>query len=166
MKAKLIIVLAAVAMLFTACKKDNETPLENNTLVYDGATYQLQSEAILESQGTYLSYFARSGETVEFQGHIDGLNKNFSLTQPQDFMFDLYMYINQTPINLTFYDANSINGQIGDTQYSEESIFSEGTFTNTYNDSGVTCELNGILKNGKSLAYKVFVPKNEIETPY
>ena len=163
---KLFIALAAVAMLFTACGKDKEQPLENNTLVYDGVTYQLQSEAIIESEGTYLSYFATSGETVEFQGHIDGLNKNFDLTQPQDFMFDLYIYINQTAINLTFYDANSINGQIGDTQYSEESIFSEGTFSNTYNDDGVTCELNGTLKDGKKLAYKVFVPKNEIVTPY
>lgn len=183
MKTKLFIVLTAVALLFTACNKDQETPsdnetpsgtetptgdepqLENNTLIYDGVTYQLQTEAILESQGTYLSYFARIGETDEFQGHIDGLNKSFDLTKPQDFMFDLYMNINQTAINLSFYDASSINGQIGDTQYSEESIFSEGTFTNTYNDSGVTCELYGTLKNGKKMAYKVFVPENEIQRP-
>lgn len=166
MKTKLLIALAAVAMLFTACNKDRETPLENNTLVYDGVTYQLQSSAILESEGTYLSYFANINDNDNFQGHIDGLNKTFDLTQPQDFMFDIYMYINQTPINLTFYDANSINGQIGDTQYSGESIFSEGTFTNTYNNSGVTCELHGTLKNGKKLAYKVFVPENEIQKPY
>ena len=166
MKTKLHIVLAAVALVLTACKKDNETPLENNTLVYDGVTYQLQSEAILEGESTYLSYFARSGETVEFQGHIDGLNKTFDLTKGQDFMFDLYMFINQSAINLYFYDENSISGQIGDVQYSGESIFSTGTFTNTYNDSGVTCELNGTLKNGKNLAYKVFVPKDEIVTPY
>ena len=165
MRTKLLIVLAAVAMLFTACGKDKEQPLENNTLVYDGVTYQLQSSAILESEGTYLSYFAMSGETVDFQGHIDGLNKTFDLTKGQNFMFDLYMFINQTAINLSFYDENSIGGQIGDTQYSE-SIFSTGTFTNTYNDSGVTCELGGTLKNGKNLAYKVFVTKNEIVTPY
>ena len=176
MKAKFFLVLAAVALLFTACKKDEEQPqdnnnsnqeqtLENNTLIYDGVTYQLQSEAILESEGTYLSYFARSGETVDFQGHIDGLNKTFDLTKAQDFIFDLYMFITQTTISLCFYDANSINGQIGDTQYSEESIFIEGTFTNTYNDSGVTCELNGTLKNGKKMAYKVFVPESEIQRP-
>ncbi len=164
MKAKFLFVLAAVAMLFTACNK--ETQLENNTLVYDGVTYQFRSEAILEGQSTYLSYFAFINDNDNFQGHIDGLNKTFDLTQPQDFMFDIYMYINQTPINLTFYDANSINGQIGDTQYSGESIFSEGTFTNTYNNSGVTCELHGTLKNGKKLAYKVFVPENEIQKPY
>lgn len=165
MKARLLIVLAAVAMLFTACKKDKETPLENNTLVYDGVTYQFRSEAILESEGTYLSYFAFINDNENFQGHIDGLNKTFDLTQPQDFMFDLYMIFNQTSISLTFYDANSISGQIGDKQFSGESIFSEGTFTNTYNDSGVTCELHGTLKNGKTMAYKVFVPENEIQRP-
>ena len=167
MKAKLLIVLAAVAMFFTACGKDEDTDvqLENNTLVYDGVTYQLQSEAILESEGTYLSFFARSNNDLDLQGHIDGLNKTFDLTKGQDFMFDQYMTINQTPISLNWYDANSIGGQIGETYYTEESIFSEGTFKNTYNDSGVTCELAGTLKNGKTLAYKVFVPKNEIQMP-
>ena len=165
MKTRFLLVLAAVAMLFTACNKDKETPLENNTLVYDGVTYQLQSSAILESEGTYLSYFAYINENDNFQGHIDGLNKNFDLTKGQNFMFDFYMFINQTAINLTFYDENSISGQIGDKQYGGESIFSEGTFTNTYNDSGVTCELNGTLKNGKKLAYKVFVPESEIQRP-
>ena len=165
MKAKLIIVLAAVALLFTACRKDNELQLENNTLVYDGVTYQLQSEAILESEGTYLSYFAYGDNDLNFQGHIDGLNKTFDLTKGQDFMFDQYLYINQFPINLTWYDVNSISGQIGEKYYTEESIFSTGTFSNTYNDSGVTCELNGTLKNGKTLAYKIFVPKNEIQMP-
>ena len=138
--------------------------MENNTLVYDGATYQLQSEAILESEGTYLSYVAFINENDNFQGHIDGLNKTFDLTKNQDFMFDLYMSFNNLVINLTMYD-NGMNGQIGETQYSGESIFSEGTFTNTYNDSGVTCELNGTLKNGKKLAYKVFVPESEIQRP-
>lgn len=166
MKAKVLIALAAVAMLFTACRKDNEPQLENNTLVYDGVTYQLQSEAILESEGTYLSYFAWGDNNLDLQGHIDGLNKTFDLTKGQDFMFDQYMTINQTPISLYWYDVNSIGGHIGETQYSEESIFSTGTFKNTYNDNGVTCELNGTLKNGKTLAYKVFVPKNEIQTPY
>ncbi|MBO6027387.1 MAG: hypothetical protein J6P73_09105 [Bacteroidales bacterium] len=162
---KLLFALAAVAMLFTACNKDRETPLENNTLVYDGVTYQFRSEAILEGQSTYLSYFAFINDNDNFQGHIDGLNKTFDLTKPQNFMFDLYMFINQTAINLTFYDESSISGQIGDTQYSGESIFSTGTFTNSYNNSGVTCELNGTLKNGKKLAYKVFVPESEIQRP-
>ena len=86
MKAKLLIVLAAVAMLFSACNKDNELQLENNTLVYDGVTYQLQSEAILESEGTYLSYFAWGDNDLGLQGHIDGLNKTFDLTKGQDFI--------------------------------------------------------------------------------
>ena len=81
-------------------------------------------------------------------------------------MFDIYMYINETPITLTMYDVNNISGQIGETYYSGESIFSEGTFTNTYNNNdGVTCYLNGTLKNGKKLAYKVFVPESEIQRP-
>lgn len=166
MKARFLFVLAAIAMLFTACGKDEETTLENNTLVYDGVTYQLHSEAIIESEGTYLSYFAWGDNNLNIQGHIDGLNKTFDLTQSQNFMFDQYMYINQTSISLTMYDANSIGGQIGETYYTEESIFSTGTFKNTYNDNGVTCELTGTLKNGKALAYKIFVPKNEIQTPY
>lgn len=165
MKAKLIIVLAALAMLFTACKKDKDVQLDNNTLIYDGVTYQLQSEAILESEGTYLSYFATSNNDLDFQGHIDGLNKTFDLTQNQDFMFDLYMYINQTTINFAMFGGEAMGGQIGETVYGNESIFSTGTFRNTYNDSGVTCELAGTLKNGKTLAYKVFVPKNEIQMP-
>ena len=111
MKAKLIIVLAALAMLFTACKKDKDVQLDNNTLIYDGVTYQLQSEAILESEGTYLSYFATSNNDLDFQGHIDGLNKTFDLTQNQDFMFDLYMYINQTTINFAMFGGEAMGGQ-------------------------------------------------------
>lgn len=165
MKARFLVLLAAVAMLFVACDKEKETPLENNTLVYDGVTYQFQSNAILESGGTYLSYFATINDNDNFQGHIDGLNKTFDLTKSQDFMFDLYMYISNTSINLTMYGDNSISGQIGDIQYGDESIFSEGTFTNISNDSGVTCELHGTLKNGKKLAYKVFVPESNIQRP-
>lgn len=166
-------VMALVAMTMVACKKDNDknedpqqpTEIAANTLVYDGVTYQFNSEAILESEGTYLSYFAFINDNDNFQGHIDGLNKTFNLTTAQDFMFDIYMYFNQMSISLTMYGDNSISGQIGDTQYSGESIFSEGTFTNTYDDSGVTCYLNGTLKNGKKLAYKVFVPESEIQRP-
>ena len=140
--------------------------MKNNTLIYDGVTYELQSSAILESGGSYLSYFAVSGEAIDFQGHLEGLNKTFDLTKGQNFMFDLYMFINQTSTSFSIFGDNNMGGQIGDSQYSNESIFSTGTFTNSYNDNGVTCELNGVLKNGKALAYKVFVPKNEIETPY
>jgi outer membrane biogenesis lipoprotein LolB len=38
MKTRFLLVLAAVAMVFTACTKDNEMP--DNTIVYDGVTYQ------------------------------------------------------------------------------------------------------------------------------
>jgi hypothetical protein len=169
----IMVVTALVAMTMVSCKKDKKddivpqpAEIAINTLVYDGVTYQLHTEAILEGQSTYLSYFAFINDYDNFQGHIDGLNKTFDLTKAQDFMFDIYMYINETPITLTMYDVNSISGQIGETYYSGESIFSEGTFVNTYNNNdGVTCYLNGTLKNGKKLEYKVFVPESEIQRP-
>ena len=62
MKTKLIIVLAAVAMLFTACTKDNtQTEAAVNTLVLEGKTYQLECSYEIDANGRSYAF----GQTVD-----------------------------------------------------------------------------------------------------
>ena len=172
MKARLLIVLAAVAMLFTACRKDNEPQLENNTLVYDGVTYHFQSQAYHGNEGVfhhYLTTMSQGGGLHEMSVHFsaENLSQTLDLTQTHDNVeLDCYCSLESptsTHIGFSYYQ-NSYAGSINEPNLQDGTIFSAGTFTSVYDDSGVTFTLVGTLINGKTLAYKVFVPKNQIET--
>lgn len=167
MKIKLIIVLAAVAMLFTACGKDNEPQLENNTLVYDGITYHFQSRAWLENWGPVVDHYIvtmSQGDGLH-EMHVnfaaENLSQTFDLTKTYDNVeFGCSLVLEQgASIYFSHFD-NSYAGYINGEQQ-DKTIFSAGTFTSLFDDNGITFTLNGTLTNGKALAFKVFVPKNE-----
>ena len=62
MKTKLLILLAAVAMLFTACKKDEQT-IADNTFIYNDVTYHMTNLEL---------YGGIGGELVVVQGQPGG----------------------------------------------------------------------------------------------
>lgn len=169
MKVKLLIVLAAVAMTFAACNKDRETPLENNTLVYNDVTYHLKSRAWVENYGQFQDHYLvtiSEGTDGVNELHVslgaENLNQTFDLTKPyQDAEFAFSFVLGQTSISFSQFES-SFSGYINGTNYENKSIFSTGTFTCLFNDSGLTFSVDGTLINDTKLAFKVFVPKNEL----
>ena len=172
--------MAAVALLFTACKKDEEQTqdnnnpnqeqtLENNTLVYEGITYHLQSRAWVEDYGQMQDHYLvtmSDGTDGVHELYVslgaENLNQSFDLTKPyQDAEFTFSFVLEQTSISFSQYES-SFSGYIDGTNYEDGSIFTTGTFTCQFNDSGLTFSIDGTLINGKDLAFKVFVPKNEL----
>lgn len=171
MKAKFLIVLAAVAMLFTACNKDKETPLENNTLVYEDVTYHLLSRAWVENYGQLQDHYLVTVSDGTDGVHellvslgAENLNQTFDLTKPYqnaEIAFSFVLEQGLTSISFSQFEG-SFSGYLDGTNYEDGSIFSTGTFTCLFNDDGLTFTIDGTLKNDKKLAFKIFVPKNEI----
>ena len=65
---KFLFIMAAVAMLFTACKKENnEQTLADNTIVYDGVTYQM--EAVLEPFNDHLAWMNAYNDSIQFMAY-------------------------------------------------------------------------------------------------
>jgi PBP1b-binding outer membrane lipoprotein LpoB len=64
MKTKLIIVLAAVAMLFTSCGKDKDPG--KNTVTYDGVTYEVTPSVQLDDYDPNYAYLSAISGKVMF----------------------------------------------------------------------------------------------------
>lgn len=167
MKAiKMMMFVAAAAMLFASCGKD-ELDLENNQLRYDGTVCNMTTSAMTDTQDSYVS-FGGVGKEVLFQ--LNGLfeeaafNRTFDLAvAAEDVHYNIDMMCEAWGLNFS-YDNNHgrfYGGMEGVTQ--GESIFSEGTCTVTYDNDGFTVTLDGTLKNGKELAFKLYVPRNELQ---
>ena len=172
MRTKLIIVLAAVAMLFTACKKDPEPELGNNQLIYNGVVYDLTS---FYEPDTYMFYYGAEAVTknetdipkftFNADGYYETLNTSFDLTQgPIEVMTSGYW------ITLTWNDQSHpdfsagngngyMNGSFGD-EYDIATPFKSGTITFTKDDTAFTVLIEGVLKNGDTIAMKLYVPLN------
>ena len=73
MKAKIIIVLAAVAMLFTACGKDNEPQLENNTLIILETEGELKTK-LATADGNSV-FYGRTDRIDQLDGHVNQLQR-------------------------------------------------------------------------------------------
>ena len=48
-----------------------------------------------------------------------------------------------------------------DMDYGEDSIFSSGTLTVSKDDNAFTYKVTGVLKNGKSVSFHIYVPASE-----
>lgn len=174
MKAKLFIVLAAVAMLFTACGKDKTY---KNELTWNGETRQLISIVQIRDNGT--EYYI-SGSTDLEEGHdhpeydfdceIDNncLNKTFDLTAGNVSDQNGYcIWANRfySPDNHWFYNkycqlfGNECNGHINGEPYENTSIFKSGTMTITLEDEGIVLSLDGVLKNNDTFTVDLYIPK-------
>jgi hypothetical protein len=167
MKAiKMMMFVAAATMLFASCNKD-ELDLENNQLRYDGTVYNMVSSASSDTDGSYVS-FGSVGKEVLFQlsGTFDqtALNRTYDLTvAAEDVHYAIDFWSEALALNFSF-DMNHGTFHGGMEGVPEgESIFSEGSCRIDYDNEGLTITLDGTLKNGKELAFKVFVPKAEMQ---
>ena len=139
--------MAAVAMIFTACKKDN--PITDNTIVYDGVTYQMDTH--LDPFNPNMGFLDASNNELEFMAyHVYNeaeflTNKTWNdLTQEWPF-FECYGLL----------EMSTENGLLDGQQY--ECVFESGTAKQTYSNKTLSLELDGTLKNGKNLALKLTV---------
>ena len=161
MKARLLIILAAVALLFTACKKDEEQTqdnnnpnqeqtLENNTLVYDGTTYQLNPE--LEIYNPSLAMLHGFNEEIQFlyyHIHHDSEDEMYDKTF-NDLTKEWPFFTIEGLLNM-----NTEAGTLGDQDY--ETVFTSGTAKHTLSNNTYTFVLEGTLQNGKDFAVKLVV---------
>ena len=170
MKAKLIIALAAVAMLFTACGKDKDQPLADNTLVYDGVTYQMESyfDAFNQDMGLFFSYSTQKDENGEPLITFDGyhvfrvfLGQEFDLTKKtsnEDSYTELYF---NGLFNVDVYVGyDYIGGNLEEEQYESASPFKSGTVKATLSGDILTVEMEGETKNGHTINMKLSAQNN------
>ena len=160
----LMMFVAAATMMFAACGKDDEktTDLADNTVVYDGVTYNCTSAASYFPGGEpgFVQYVLNN---QDYTVHLDGglyqsaHNRTFDLTRHHD--------------DLEFHFHLGIEGGVLDLQWSDNpnnfwcflngdsmnsSCFSSGTATVTVDDNyHLTILVDGVLINGKSLKIKI-----------
>lgn len=172
MKKRLFLCFVAfAALMFAACEKDEPTPTEqplaDNTLIYDGVTYQMTPFLeIYNNQLTMLNAFSTdtslNGQPKitfdHFHIHSDDWNTTTNLTNPTGDRFYEIAFEGEVLTMIARGDANSAEGMIDNVQYENESVFTSGTLkvTGENNGSGkVLVELDCVLKNGKSLKMKI-----------
>lgn len=177
MKKLFSILMVAFAMTaMVACgDKDNETPAEStladNTLVYDGVTYEMiPLVEIYNPSLTMLNAFSKDtsldGQPKIMLDHFHILsNEEFSmwnsttdLANPTGNSHYEIAFIGEVLTMLGSGSANGAGGFIDDVQYENETVFKSGTIKVTGENDGsgkVLVELDCILKNGKALKMKI-----------
>lgn len=162
--------LAAVAMLFTACKKDEQT-IADNTFIYNGVTYHMTDLLLyggiggeLEGQSTELG--PNGDAAVRFCGHHiyqSQLNKTFDLTQfytegAEDWE-ELQLFVCGEVVNFGFRISEDWwDGGINETNY-YSTIFKEGTLTIAGDEnSQFVYSLKGTLQNDDTVEFRIVLP--------
>lgn len=170
MKTKLSIVLAAVAMLFTACGKDNNSLEKRNELIMNGEKYELISS--YESNDNVFFFSANTPETnengvawAEFfgEGNIQVLNKTIDLSKTEDLSNYNFVLDYRIDWGKAFMVNNQqgLTGGIGNSYFENTSIFKSGTLTTIVNDEGFFFALNGVLLTDDTVEIYLFVPKKD-----
>ncbi len=169
MKTKLLIVLAAVAMLFTACKKDEQT-IADNTFIYNGVTYHMTNLQLYggidgELEGVSTELGPQESPAVVFCGHHifqSQLNKTFDLTKyyTSSNNEELQLFVCGEIVDFGFrIDTEWWDGHIGETNY-DHTIFTEGTMTITGDEnSELVYTASGKLINGDTFEFRIVLPK-------
>ena len=180
MKTRLIIVLAAVAMLFTACKKDN-VPAKNQ-LIYNGEKHELISWGGLINIDGSQYYFSGQTETTEEEPHPEfgfwcyiyenSINATYDLTQGPisgDAGYHISFEIN--PDQHLYFSLDNRHGTIYSELYDWEnnynfqedaSCFKSGTMTVNVDEEGLSCVLSGVLKNDDTIDINIYIPKEDL----
>ena len=170
MKAKLLIALAAVAILFTACGKENTSLEKRNELIMNGEKHELVStygfnDNVFFFGGNTLEANENGVSLVDFggAGNIQVLNKTIDLSKAEDlFNYDLTL-----DYRIDWTKAFRVNnnqgwwGGIGDAYYENTSIFKSGTLQTIENDEGFFFALNGVLLTDDAVEIYLYVPKEE-----
>lgn len=167
MKTQLMIILAAVTILFTSCQKEK---INDNEIIYNGITYHLQN--------VDFSYFDTAqgqirGNSVEIGPggtpevvlsdlrvwrHFFG--KSYDLAEPEDYGIEIS--INGEAIRFILRHEPIWVGWIGETYYAT-SIFRHGTLTITNDSNGLVYALNGTLRNGDTVQIRIALPEVWVE---
>lgn len=177
MKAKLIIVLAAAVMIFTACKPEEDN-VRKNELTWNGDTEQLNSAVNVHQRGT--SYYISAWTELE-EGHdhpaysfdceidTDGLNKTFDLAGGHGTDPSYLIYANKfySPDKHWFYNSSYTNfadewgGHINGTAFENTSIFKSGTMTINLDDEALSLKLDGVLKDDDTFSVELYIPREK-----
>lgn len=171
MRSKLLIVLAAVAMLFTACGKDNEAPeAGKNQMVYNGTVYDVTSS--YDSNGVMYFYECSPAteneeEIPQFyfmgEGYVESLNTTIDLTRGviEDLTGYWIVLTWNDGSNSSFWAANQNctlgYGMDGGDWY-DKSLFKSGTMTFTKDATAFTYRLKGVLVNDDTIDVNLYVP--------
>lgn len=164
--------LAAVAMLFTACGKDNNNPeLGKNQMIYNGVVYDIESG--YGSNGPMYFTYANTlmeSDTIppvvrfENEGYTEGLNKTFDLTEgPFENGFCMWIYNNEDPSKNLYYFNNFSGWAYHFGEDWEDEVqgtpFESGTLEVKLNDTEFTYVLEGgKLNNGDTFEINIYVP--------
>lgn len=174
MKTKFLFVLAAAAMLFTACKdpnsNDNNSLEKRNELIMNGEKHELTS-----SYGFNDSVFFFNAATLETnengvaladffaEGNLQVLNNTIDLSKAED----LFNYELGLDYRIDWSKAFRVShypgfwGGIGDAYYENTSIFKSGTLQTIENNEGAFFILNGVLLTDDTVEIYLYVPKEE-----
>lgn len=164
--------VAAAAMMFASCGKDNnegnssnipQTDIANNTLVYDGVTYQMEPLPAGNAPSS-ASKDSIDGEPLFF---FDGYhfrdesmrNKTINLAAlSEGEEYSIMILGSVLDLNCSgWWEAGQAMywGEIDGHEYENECVFTNGTF-GIYGDiNNTTVIFDCVLKNGKTLRMKL-----------
>ena len=167
MKAKILFVLAAVAMLFTACQKEK---INDNEIIYNGITYHLQNVDFVYFDSAHGQIRGNSveigpGGTPEvvlsdLRVRRHSFGKSYDLAEPED--YEIEISISGEAVRFILRHELIWVGWIGETYYAT-SIFSHGTLTITNDSNGLVYALNGTLRNGDTVQIRIALPEVWVE---
>ena len=183
----LMMFVAAAAMMFASCGKDNENggsgsgggsqqSIADNTMVYDGVTYKFDHVMVGYCHEELTLITAETADTL-LDGSprlmLDGIhitpeawNRDFNLADisqwPVEYVMINLVFTGVLDISYTSYvnGDRGVSGRLDGEYYEDETIFTSGTYRVSGNNDGtpVTITVNGTLKNGKTLKIKLVTP--------
>lgn len=183
----LMMFVAAAAMMFASCGKDNENggsgsgggsqqSIADNTMVYDGVTYKFDHVMVGYCHEELTLITAETADTLldgsprlMLDGiHItpDAWNRDFNLADisqwPVEYVMINLVFSGVLDISYTSYvnGDRGVSGRLDGQYYEDESIFTSGTYRVSGNNDGtpVTITVDGTLKNGKTMQIKLVTP--------
>lgn len=168
MKTKFLFVLAAAAMLFTACTKDNNSMEKKNEIIMNGEKHDLISyyRCVNDDVFYFGGYASETNEILaDFggQGNLQVLNKTIDLSKVEDLCnYDLTLdYRIDWSKAFRVSNDHGFWGGIGDAYYENTSIFKNGTLQTIENDEGFFFALNGVLLTDDTVKIYLYIPKEE-----
>lgn len=156
MKTKLLLVLAAVAMLFTACGKEEEnTKAGNNELVYHGTVYKLNTSVCYGTMEAPLED-AYMIDGVQAEGNL------FSFIADAKISTVNHTYDIAQEGNYYFFVAAEETSPVPELSISEGD-FKSGTVSITLDETAFIYEVDAVLQDGTNFSVKIYKEKSSIE---
>lgn len=158
----LMIIAAATAMMFTACNRDEELNLDDNTFVYDGVTYQMTP--LMDGYAPYSQSIelTDSMPSITFDGwhtpeSMRGKTINLvDIAENERYGFRIYGSVLFIDCAAEWEEGvATYNGRIGEDDEEGGCIFTSGTYNISGDNNKTTITLDCVLKNGKTIQMKL-----------